>query len=95
MGVRLHQDRVLLSATDLEAFLGCRHASRLDFREAILGESLQRSEAGASSELVRRRSLEHERRHFEALKAALARGEVVWLESRDTEEPGLSSVVAN
>ena len=85
--MRLFSDRVLLSATDLNTFLGCRHASALDFRKAILGEALEQAREEAGQALVKQRGEEHERQHFHALRAA-AQGEVVWLRDR-TLDPGL------
>ena len=85
--MRLYSDRVLLSASDLNTFLGCRHASALDFRKAILGEALEQAREDAGQALVKQRGEEHERQHFHALRAA-AQGEVVWLRDRALD-PGL------
>ncbi len=85
--LRLLNDRVLLSASDLNTFLGCRHASALDFRRSVLGEALEQAAEDAGQALVQRRGEEHEQRHFEALRATAA-GEVVWLRDRDLD-PGL------
>ncbi|MFC7737570.1 TM0106 family RecB-like putative nuclease [Roseomonas sp. GCM10028921] len=85
--MRLHNERVLLSASDLNTFLGCRHASALDFRRSILGEVLEPTSADEGQELVQRCGDEHERQYFEALRGAAA-GEVVWLSDRALE-PGL------
>ena len=38
--MRRHNGSVLLSPTDLNTFLGCRHASALDYRASIGGEKL-------------------------------------------------------
>src|SRR3954470_5453432 len=85
--MRLYEGRVLLSASDLNTFLGCRHASALDFRADVRGERLARAPDDEGLELVKRRGDEHEQRHFQALRPAAA-GEVVWLEKRDLD-PGL------
>ena len=85
--LRLLYDSVLLSASDLNTFLGCRHASALDFRRSVLGEALEQAAEDAGQALVQRRGEEHEQRHFEALRATAA-GEVVWLRDRDLD-PGL------
>ncbi|MBI0537729.1 TM0106 family RecB-like putative nuclease [Roseomonas sp. KE2513] len=79
--MRLNDQKVLLSASDLNVFLGCRHASSLDFRRSILGEALQPATADEGQELIQRRGDDHERRYFEALRAGAA-GEVVWLSDR-------------
>ena len=74
--MRLHAGRVLLSATDLNTFLGCRHASALDHRADILGEHLERSPADETLRIVQDRGYAHEAAHLAALTAA-ATGEVV------------------
>lgn len=76
--MRLHGDRVLLSASDLNTFLGCRHASALHHRASILGERLAKTVEDEALALLQRRGDEHEAAHFEALAAA-ASGEVVRL----------------
>jgi predicted RecB family nuclease len=79
--MRRNSGQVLLSASDLNTFLGCRHASALDYRCTILGEALQAAETDEGAALIHRRSEEHELNHFEALRAQ-ARGEVVWIRDR-------------
>lgn len=79
--MHLINGRVLLSASDLNTFLGCRHASALDYRRDILGEALHAAEADEGTALVHRRSEEQERLHFEALRAQ-AWGEAVWIRER-------------
>ena len=82
--MRLLNNRILLSASDLNTFLGCRHASALDFRRSVLGEALEQATEDPGQALVRRRGDEHEQRQFETLRAATD-GEVVWLRDRDLE----------
>ncbi|MHB0665810.1 TM0106 family RecB-like putative nuclease [Roseomonas mucosa] len=85
--MRLSNEQVLLSASDLNTFLGCRHATTLDFRRSILGEPLEPAAGDEGQLLIQRRGDEHERQHFEELRAA-ATGEVVWLRDRALD-PGL------
>ena len=80
--MRQHDGRILLSASDLNIFLGCRHASALHFRANILWEPLARAAADETLALLQRRGDEHERLHFTALTAGVS-GEVVRLEKRD------------
>jgi uncharacterized protein len=59
--MRQFEGSLLLSAGDLNAFLGCRHASALA-RRALDGENLRKGEADATQRLVQKRGLEHEAR---------------------------------
>lgn len=65
--MRRHEGKLLLSAGDLNAFLGCRHASALA-RLALDGEIAAPDEADATQELVRRRGLQHEARFLDQLR---------------------------
>ncbi len=85
--MRLHGDRVLLSASDLNTFLGCRHTSALYYRTSILGESLVKAAEDETLALLQRRGDEHEAAHFKALAAAAA-GEVVRFD-RGEVAPGM------
>jgi len=80
--MRQHDGRVLLSASDLNTFLGCQHASALHFRASILGETLVKTAEDEALTLLQRRGDEHELAHFESLAAGAA-GEVVHLQKRD------------
>src|SRR4051794_24711302 len=83
--MRLYADRVLLSATDLNTFLGCAHASVLDYRRSILGQPLEPMGEDEGQKLVQRRGAEHEQAYFEALRAS-APGGVVWVQDRALDQ---------
>src|SRR4029077_5972128 len=59
--------RLLLSATDLVNFLGCRHATFLDLRD--LTEHVEIPERDAATVLIFEKGIEHETRHLASLKA--------------------------
>jgi len=59
--------RLLLSATDLVNFLGCRHATYLDLRD--LTDPVELDQPDAATVLIFEKGLEHERRHLSTLKA--------------------------
>jgi len=59
--------RLLLSATDLVNFLGCRHATYLDLRD--LTNPAEMPERDAATILVFEKGLEHERRYLASLQA--------------------------
>src|SRR4029077_21265978 len=59
--------RLLLSASDLVNFLGCRHATYLDLRD--LTEPVEIPERDAATVLIFEKGLEHERRYLDWLKA--------------------------
>ena len=65
--MRLLDDQLLLSASDLNAFLGCQHATVLA-RRKLGGEDLTAGEASATMRLVQRRGLEHEARFLQRLR---------------------------
>jgi len=59
--------RLLLSATDLVNFLGCRHATYLDLRD--LTDPVEIPERDAATVLIFEKGIEHEKRHLATLKA--------------------------
>src|SRR6266446_5799825 len=59
--------RLLLSATDLVNFLGCRHATFLDLRD--LTDLVEIPERDAATVLIFEKGIEHEKRHLASLKA--------------------------
>jgi hypothetical protein len=65
--MQIFDGRLLLSATDLVNFLGCRHATYLDLRD--LTEPVQIAEPDAATALVFEKGIEHERRYLALLKA--------------------------
>src|SRR5271169_5384015 len=60
--------RLLLSATDLVNFLGCRHATYLDLRD--LTDAVEIPERDAATILIFEKGIEHERRHLVLLRAS-------------------------
>jgi uncharacterized protein len=66
--MRQYEGRLLLSAGDLNAFLGCRHASALA-RRALEGEALVKGPVDATLELAQRRGLAHEAAFLAGLEA--------------------------
>jgi predicted RecB family nuclease len=66
--MQLTENHVLLSASDLVAFLECEHLSALDFRLAC-GTELIKPSRTDSTELVARKGAEHERGYLESLIA--------------------------
>jgi predicted RecB family nuclease len=60
---------LLLSATDLVAFLECEHLSALDLRVARGIETIERTRTD-STELLARKGIEHERRYLDSLIAS-------------------------
>jgi uncharacterized protein len=63
-------DRLLLSASDLVAFLECEHLSALDFSVALGRETIEQTRTDSTA-LVARKGEEHERAYLESL---IARG---------------------
>lgn len=59
--------RLLLSATDLVNFLGCRHATYLDLQD--LADPVEIPERDAATVLIFAKGIEHEKRHLASLKA--------------------------
>ena len=59
--------RLLLSATDLVNFLGCRHATYLDLRD--LTDPQEIPSRDAATVLIFEKGIEHEKRHLASLKA--------------------------
>ena len=58
--------RLLLSATDLVNFLGCRHATFLDLRDLI--DPAELPEPDAATALIFAKGIEHEKRYLATLK---------------------------
>ncbi len=65
--MQIHAGRLLLSATDLVNFLGCRHATYLDLRD--LTDPVELPERDAATVLIFEKGIEHEKRHLVSLKA--------------------------
>jgi uncharacterized protein len=61
--------RILFSATDLNAWLGCRHATFLDL-QALNGGPQAEAADDPQLALIQQKGLEHERRYLEALRAS-------------------------
>ena len=59
--------KLLLSASDLVNFLGCRHATYLDLRD--LTDPVEIPERDAATVLIFEKGLEHEKRYLTVLKA--------------------------
>src|SRR5882724_1012714 len=59
--------KLLLSATDLVNFLGCKHASFLDLRD--LTDPAEIPERDAATVLIFEKGIEHEKRHLASLEA--------------------------
>ncbi len=62
-------DTLVLSATDLSIFLGCRHRTALDLSVA-LGEREKPTWVDPFAEVLRERGREHERKYVESLRAS-------------------------
>jgi hypothetical protein len=65
--VQILAGNLLLSATDVVNFLGCRQATYLDLRD--LADPVEISERDAATVLIFEKGLEHEKRHLASLKA--------------------------
>jgi predicted RecB family nuclease len=72
--MRFRDDRLLLSPSDLNAFLACEHRTALDLRRAR-GELTPENPIRPDAELVAERGREHERDYLEHLERTV--GEVV------------------
>ena len=68
--MKLHLNRPLYSATDLLNFLGCTHATALDFK--LMGDALAAptSNDDAYLEILKEKGLDHEHLYLEKLRAA-------------------------
>lgn len=67
--MQLHDGRVLISASDLMAFLECEHVTALDFLAlGPGGEAMVRAKADESAELVARKGIEHEHAYLARLR---------------------------
>jgi uncharacterized protein len=65
----IESGRILFSATDLNAWLGCRHATFLDLRALNGGEKPEEG-GDAQLALVAQKGIEHEERYVEFLRAS-------------------------
>ena len=59
-------NQILTSPSDLVTFLGCHHASFLDVK--ALSESMDKTEASTTAQLLARKGLEHEAAYLQQLK---------------------------
>ena len=59
-------DQIFYSPSDLVTFLGCHHASFLDVK--ALSEDMDKTEASAMGQLLRKKGLEHEAAYLQRLK---------------------------
>ncbi|WP_370312915.1 TM0106 family RecB-like putative nuclease [Sagittula sp.] len=85
--MKRHGDTLLLSATDLMRFMGCRHATRLDF-DYLNGAGLVPNAASDDTVLLQRQGDAHEEAHLQTLKdtrevVEIARGDL-WENADDT-----------
>ena len=67
--MRRHLSNILFSAGDLNAFIGCAHATTLAIR-VLDGEDIPRRKGDKTLELAKRRGIEHEADYLEELRAA-------------------------
>jgi predicted RecB family nuclease len=65
--MQIFAGHLLLSATDLVNFLGCRHATYLDLRD--LADPVELPERDAATVLIFEKGIEHEKRHLALLGA--------------------------
>lgn len=65
--MRIHNDTLIFSATDLVNFLGCRHASFLD--RWHLGDPTLVAEDDPYLKLLQDKGIEHEKRYLETLRS--------------------------
>ena len=80
--MRRYNENLLLSASDLNTYLGCRHATALHYRASILGDNLAKSGEDETLALLQHRGDLREADHFRALRASTP-GEVVVIERGD------------
>src|SRR5829696_9550048 len=62
----IQADCLTLSATDLNNYLGCRHATFLDL--SILGQAAAAAEPDPQLELLKKKGIDHERWHLDYLR---------------------------
>ena len=67
--MRLFDDTLLLSASDLTKFIGCSHATTLDLAY-LRGGGPEPSADTEDAELLQKYGFEHEEKYLEKLKAA-------------------------
>jgi hypothetical protein len=65
--MQLLDGKLLLSASDLVNFLGCRHATYLDLRDLV--DPVEMPERDAATVLIFEKGIAHEKRHLTSLKA--------------------------
>ncbi|MFN3613177.1 MAG: TM0106 family RecB-like putative nuclease, partial [Rubrimonas sp.] len=80
--MRHHDDRILLSASDLMRFIDCRHATALDLRR-LRGEDLTPAADSEDAALLQAHGDAHEAAHLAALKASGRRVVEIARESLD------------
>src|SRR3954465_5400269 len=69
--MQLKEGRVLISASDLMAFLECEHVTKLDFAALSAdGKDMVRTKADQSAELIARKGIEHEKAYLAHLRAS-------------------------
>lgn len=66
--MQINGGKLLFSASDLVAFLGCRHATLLDLR-AARGGAKAPEQHDAQTELLQQKGLEHEAAYLERLRS--------------------------
>jgi len=62
--------KILLSASDLMRFLGCKHALTLDLLH-LEGKGPDKNAPDPEAEILQRQGNEHEARHLASLKASV------------------------
>lgn len=90
--MRFRNDRLLLSPSDLNAFLACEHRTSLDLRRAR-GELTPEHPVRPDAELVAERGREHERHYLEQLSHSVG-GIVQIPDELSTEEAAALTVEA-
>ncbi|MGI8843915.1 MAG: TM0106 family RecB-like putative nuclease, partial [Gemmatimonadaceae bacterium] len=68
--MHLRDGELVLSATDLSSFLGCRHRTALDMAVALGDRNKPRQYEDPLLDILWKRGLEHERRYVESLRAS-------------------------
>ena len=88
-----HADRLLLSPSDVTAFLACEHLTTLSLR-AALGEIETPQRDDEQRDLIFRKGLEHERAYLESLRAAGKTIAEIEFDDRDWEAAQARTVAA-
>src|SRR2546423_204248 len=70
--VFIESSRILFSASDLNAWLGCRHASFLDLRALNGGGQAKKADEADDPQLalIQQKGIEYERRYLDLLRAS-------------------------